>query len=1467
MLLTERVTTIPFKIICWVLMVTMNSLTMSFAWAEANQARSQEEYDAQIEAANSFGNNLFNSIPSITETLTSDNEILVDGEVMFDEKSASGQQENDYIPANTDTYGDDAAIIISAENAKELYESKEAETGAELAYGIVKKSSQTMKPDLSNDPIWENSDLVFDNLKEIAKDFAECNVSTELITTGSVIHVPDYKRCERIPVITDTVTIGHSYDVGILKHESGPLNLEGCGTGCLDMWIGTVGDNYWSGNGTVYEEEMAFRVIQPKAIESLILTRAKFDDYFQVYLNEDKIYQGPSGYDFPENIPAYDYGSSDITLAVNGTYAISSLDENEVVNFKTRTSVVDRGEGYAKIRIKYDPTYLIYNEVWNDEEKVGQAQQIQKQIDDGFCTGSVTCTNMPALDENGCTTVNGIYVCEEDFLNGSPIDGISPFCKTVVATSDCGFNEGEICTVDMNGVETCFNNETVDKNTCIQYEQDETCSFVGSECLDGSTGDSGFCYTQEDTFDCGFDADNTKETAEEVLTCDGVLQCVGESCYSPKKDGDNESFSEVVAMLQVLTYAASDMTCTGFGETAYQEDDVSDNYTPTYVCEDGWEWDGDAELCIKNKMCSYDSNNYYVSSIRNGTEVMANGSIVVSDSSASYCRNQYDGSGKLYTCGTLQEKVGTDNYYAVCSSESQDASEFGCPSETHEIKNGVCVVKPIPTCETDFSLVEGDNIWSVEDDYCILNVSPNITCQSGYSWNGYQCQHTNSTDYDYTCPTGYTSTENQCKKANTTGFTNTCPSGYYSTGSGCKKSTNTGYNYTCPSGYASNGKTCTKDVEQCSSNVTQGGTKYDSDRNWTTVSTKSTQMSTTINFDGDRVSKTGSYTTLQNGIYTYTKEKRISSSKNNGRYIYGYGVCRTFESKINATASCPSGYSSNGSVCTKNTYTGYTQTCPSGYTSNGSVCVKYTYKDFDESCPSGYSDNGSVCIQNVYANPNYSCDGNESYNADTGYCEIIEDAELACPDEYPIWDENKQQCTKNWLGYAPKVDGEGDKEGESLAKKAIEVALTPLKFVLDIAVSPAYASEEEQAGVTQETMEKYISTKMQSAQDRVITNQELLGITTTAFSQASATDSSSSSIVTEHEGDYGTENVQCELFKGTAAECKIAVGGMQNCCESPVATSLSDYIALTQNTIALEGGIAQLGMIEGYSGVWNTASSYVADAATYAWDGVWGSAAETASGEVAQSATGEAVGAATQAIMSYANTFITETFGAEAAGMFFQTTASGAIAPSAGMAAVGAALMVVFYAYLAYVVFTLLVNIVFECTDEEFELANKVELLSTHYIGTYCKTKVISCIEKRESYCQFDSPLSRIIMEEIYKQPQMGLSWGTAKNPNCAGLTLSDIDKVDWSLVNVDEWTGILIATDNYIDSDYSSINIETLTGAGSYLDDMNGTTGTDQERDNVLEMNEERLENIDVESKQREDYESMWNDIQDAPN
>ncbi|WP_226970228.1 conjugal transfer protein TraN [Vibrio navarrensis] len=163
--------------------------------------------------------------------------------------------------------------------------------------------------------------------------------------------------------------------------------------------------------------------------------------------------------------------------------------------------------------------------------------------------------------------------------------------------------------------------------------------------------------------------------------------------------------------------------------------------------------------------------------------------------------------------------------------------------------------------------------------------------------------------------------------------------------------------------------------------------------------------------------------------------------------------------------------------------------------------------------------------------------------------------------------------------------------------------------------------------------------------------------------------------------------------------------------------------------------------------------------------------------------------------------------------------------------------------YTVYVVAMVMIQMIYACEEEEFTMNAKRALKNCSYVGSYCKTKVLgACIEERESYCCFNSPLSRIVQEQI--RLQLGESFGNPQAPQCGGIPLEKVAEIDWSKVNLDEWLGILQQNGKFPDP--SSLNLDSLTGAGN---DFN----IDGSRKNAQERTLERLNGIDVDKARRD--------------
>ncbi len=91
------------------------------------------------------------------------------------------------------------------------------------------------------------------------------------------------------------------------------------------------------------------------------------------------------------------------------------------------------------------------------------------------------------------------------------------------------------------------------------------------------------------------------------------------------------------------------------------------------------------------------------------------------------------------------------------------------------------------------------------------------------------------------------------------------------------------------------------------------------------------------------------------------------------------------------------------------------------------------------------------------------------------------------------------------------------------------------------------------------------------------------------------------------------------------------------------------------------------------------------------------------------------------------------------------------------------------------------------CSPESENLAKKRKEKKCVEVGTYCHSKLPFgiCGIKHTVFCCYDSVLVKIINQEAKRQ--LGRNNGTPENPQCGGLQLEDLERVDFSMVDFSE--------------------------------------------------------------------------------
>jgi len=88
------------------------------------------------------------------------------------------------------------------------------------------------------------------------------------------------------------------------------------------------------------------------------------------------------------------------------------------------------------------------------------------------------------------------------------------------------------------------------------------------------------------------------------------------------------------------------------------------------------------------------------------------------------------------------------------------------------------------------------------------------------------------------------------------------------------------------------------------------------------------------------------------------------------------------------------------------------------------------------------------------------------------------------------------------------------------------------------------------------------------------------------------------------------------------------------------------------------------------------------------------------------------------------------------------------------------------------------------CNSDEMALGKAKAKKVTVSVGERCDHEVLGvCIQKSKVYCVFGGKLARIIQEQG-RRDQLHVSFGSGDNPNCRGITVPELQNIDFDRIN-----------------------------------------------------------------------------------
>ena len=105
------------------------------------------------------------------------------------------------------------------------------------------------------------------------------------------------------------------------------------------------------------------------------------------------------------------------------------------------------------------------------------------------------------------------------------------------------------------------------------------------------------------------------------------------------------------------------------------------------------------------------------------------------------------------------------------------------------------------------------------------------------------------------------------------------------------------------------------------------------------------------------------------------------------------------------------------------------------------------------------------------------------------------------------------------------------------------------------------------------------------------------------------------------------------------------------------------------------------------------------------------------------------------------------------------------------------------------------------CNSEEMAIGKAKAKKVTVSVGEACAHAVLGvCIQKKQVYCVFGGKLARIIQEQG-RRDQLGIGFGSGDSPDCRGITVPELQGINFKLINFSDFYDDLMNNQKIPDS------------------------------------------------------------------